>query len=44
MPVTLNHTIVYCRDKQASASFLSEILGLRAPMTGAKSVPALAKT
>jgi catechol 2,3-dioxygenase-like lactoylglutathione lyase family enzyme len=26
-PVRLNHTIVYCRDKQASASFLSEILG-----------------
>ena len=23
----LNHTIVYCRDKQPSASFLSEILG-----------------
>lgn len=31
MPVRLNHTIVYCRDKQASASFLSEILGLAAP-------------
>ena len=31
MPVTLNHTIVYCRDKRASASFLSEILGLPAP-------------
>lgn len=31
MPVRLNHTIVYCRDKQASASFLSEILGLPAP-------------
>jgi catechol 2,3-dioxygenase-like lactoylglutathione lyase family enzyme len=31
MPVRLNHTIVYCRDQQASASFLSEILGLPAP-------------
>jgi catechol 2,3-dioxygenase-like lactoylglutathione lyase family enzyme len=31
MPVRLNHTIVYCRDKQASATFLSEILGLAAP-------------
>lgn len=24
----LNHTIVYCRDKQRSATFLTEILGL----------------
>jgi catechol 2,3-dioxygenase-like lactoylglutathione lyase family enzyme len=31
MPVSLNHTIAYCTDKQASASFLSEILGLPAP-------------
>jgi catechol 2,3-dioxygenase-like lactoylglutathione lyase family enzyme len=31
MPVRLNHTIVHCRDKQASATFLSEILGLPAP-------------
>jgi catechol 2,3-dioxygenase-like lactoylglutathione lyase family enzyme len=31
MPVRLNHTIVYCRDKQTSATFLSEILGLAAP-------------
>ncbi len=31
MPVRLNHTIVYCRDKQASASFLSEMLGLPTP-------------
>ena len=31
MQVRLNHTIVYCRDKQASALFLSEILGLPAP-------------
>jgi len=33
MPVRLNHTIVYCRDKQASASFLAEILGLATPTT-----------
>lgn len=31
MAVELNHTIVYCRDKDASAHFLSEILGLAAP-------------
>jgi catechol 2,3-dioxygenase-like lactoylglutathione lyase family enzyme len=31
MPVRLNHTIVYCRDQQASALFVSEILGLPAP-------------
>ena len=30
MPVELNHTIVYCRDKAVSAGFLSEILGLTA--------------
>jgi catechol 2,3-dioxygenase-like lactoylglutathione lyase family enzyme len=26
--VTLNHTIVWCRDKNASAKYLTEILGL----------------
>jgi catechol 2,3-dioxygenase-like lactoylglutathione lyase family enzyme len=26
--VHLNHTIVWCRDKQTSASFLTEVLGL----------------
>jgi catechol 2,3-dioxygenase-like lactoylglutathione lyase family enzyme len=31
MPVHLNHTIVAARDKQASATFLAEILGLPAP-------------
>jgi catechol 2,3-dioxygenase-like lactoylglutathione lyase family enzyme len=31
MPVRLNHTIVHCSDQQASAAFLSEILGLAAP-------------
>ena len=30
MPITLNHTIVSCRDKQASATNLSSILGLPA--------------
>jgi catechol 2,3-dioxygenase-like lactoylglutathione lyase family enzyme len=29
--VDLNHTIVYCSDKDASARFLAEILGLSAP-------------
>jgi catechol 2,3-dioxygenase-like lactoylglutathione lyase family enzyme len=28
MPVELNHTIVYCRDKHVSARFLTEMLGL----------------
>ena len=31
MPVRLNHTIVYCNDQQASASFLADVLGLPAP-------------
>ena len=29
MSVQLNHTIVNCRDQQRSASFLSQVLGLR---------------
>jgi catechol 2,3-dioxygenase-like lactoylglutathione lyase family enzyme len=32
MSVRLNHTIVWCRDQQRSATFLAEILGL-APAT-----------
>lgn len=31
MAVQLNHTIVAARDKQASATFLAELLGLAAP-------------
>jgi catechol 2,3-dioxygenase-like lactoylglutathione lyase family enzyme len=31
MSVQLNHTIVRCRDKQRSAAFLTEILGLPGP-------------
>jgi catechol 2,3-dioxygenase-like lactoylglutathione lyase family enzyme len=31
LSVNLNHTIVHCRDRQASALFLSQILGLAAP-------------
>jgi catechol 2,3-dioxygenase-like lactoylglutathione lyase family enzyme len=31
MPVQLNHTIVRVRDKQESATFLAEILGLDEP-------------
>ncbi len=31
MTVQLNHTIVWCRDKQRSATFLTEILGLPDP-------------
>ena len=33
MPVRLNHTIVRCRDQQASATYLTELLGLAAPTT-----------
>ncbi len=31
MTVQLNHTIVHCRDKQASAAFYQDILGVQAP-------------
>ena len=31
MSVQLNHTIVWCRDQQKSASFLADMLGLKAP-------------
>ncbi|HZQ84188.1 MAG TPA: VOC family protein, partial [Acidimicrobiales bacterium] len=35
MAVQLNHTIVYCRDQQASAAFMSEVFGLpEAPRFG----------
>ena len=29
MPVDLNHTIVACRDKEVSAAFMTEILGIK---------------
>lgn len=32
MAVQLNHTIMYARDKQESATFLAEILGLPTPV------------
>jgi len=32
MPIELNHTIVHARDPQASATFLAELLGRRAPV------------
>jgi catechol 2,3-dioxygenase-like lactoylglutathione lyase family enzyme len=32
MPIDLNHTIVHSRDPKASATFLAEILGRRAPV------------
>jgi len=31
MPAQLNHTIVWCRDKQRSSAFLAEMLGLPPP-------------
>lgn len=31
MPVHLNHTIVHCTDKQASAQFYADVLGLPEP-------------
>lgn len=33
MSIRLNHTIVWCRDKQRSAGFMAEILGLPEPTT-----------
>src|SRR3712207_4171399 len=32
MPVKLNHTIVHARDRRESAEFLSDVLGLAAPV------------
>ena len=32
MPIALNHTIVWCRDRRKSAAFLTGLLGLAAPM------------
>ncbi|WP_394840549.1 VOC family protein [Pendulispora brunnea] len=32
MPNELNHIIVHCRDRRASARFLSELLGAEAPL------------
>jgi catechol 2,3-dioxygenase-like lactoylglutathione lyase family enzyme len=32
MSVQLNHTIVWCRDQEVSARFLTEILGLPTPV------------
>jgi catechol 2,3-dioxygenase-like lactoylglutathione lyase family enzyme len=31
--VRLNHTIVWCRDKRVSATFLAEVLGLSTPQS-----------
>lgn len=31
MTIQLNHTIVYARDKHASATFLADLLGVRKP-------------
>ena len=31
MPVELNHTIIWCSDKERSASYLAHILGLPEP-------------
>ena len=33
MSVQLNHTIVWCRDKQKSATFFTGVLGLPSPTT-----------
>lgn len=33
MTVRLNHTIVWCRDKQVSAPFLADVLGLPPPQS-----------
>jgi len=31
MPTELNHTIIWCRDKEQSSSFLADMLGLPPP-------------
>ena len=42
MNVQLNHTIVWCRDKQKSSAFLVDLLGLEKPVPfGAMLVVAL---
>jgi catechol 2,3-dioxygenase-like lactoylglutathione lyase family enzyme len=33
MTIKLNHTIVYCGDKQASSAFLSDLFGLPEPVS-----------
>lgn len=33
MPIELNHTIVWCHDKERSSAFLAEILGRPSPAT-----------
>jgi catechol 2,3-dioxygenase-like lactoylglutathione lyase family enzyme len=33
MTVTLNHTIVHCRDRDSTAAFYADILGLEEPTT-----------
>ena len=32
MSIRFNHTIVWCRDQQRSATFLADVLGLAAPI------------
>jgi len=39
MTITLNHTIVPARDKEAAARFFSEIFGLRFESSGGHFVP-----
>ena len=31
MPTELNHTIIWCRDREQSASFMTRMLGLPPP-------------
>ena len=33
MTVTLNHTIVHCQDREATAAFYADLLGLETPAT-----------
>ncbi|MGF6609287.1 catechol 2,3-dioxygenase-like lactoylglutathione lyase family enzyme [Paraburkholderia sp. WSM4175] len=33
MDVQLNHTVVWCSDKQKSTRFLMDILGFRIPLS-----------
>ena len=39
MTITLNHTIVFVRDKKESSKFLTELFGLPPPSRSGRSSP-----
>ena len=44
MTITLNHTIVWARDKDAAARFFAEIFGLRVEDSGGPFFPRCVST